>query len=130
MSSLTRTTQIQLLKQFLVRLGPTCLAANDGTDFPVGLERLELHDTPHTCCCSGVPGDSEASTKETQGQDEAQKVDALAVLWQVSLSMQLSPRRSQTERVVDLLASYRYMGSQLQAWKAFSTALSCSTCPL
>ena len=99
-------------------------------DFPVGLERLELHDTPHTCCCSGVPGDSEASTKETQGQDEAQKVDALAVLWQVSLSMQLSPRRSQTERVVDLLASYRYMGSQLQAWKAFSTALSCSTCPL
>ena len=82
---------------------------------------MTLHTRRHTCCCSGVPGDSEASTKETQGQDEAQKVDALAVLWQVSLSMQLSPRRSQTERVVDLLASYRYMamGSQLQAWKAF-----------
>ena len=103
-------------------------------DFPVGLERLELHGTPHTCCCSGVLGDSEASTKETQGQDEAQKVDAPAVLWQVSLSMQLqlssSYRRSQTERVADLLASYRHMGSQLQARKAFSTALSCSTCPL
>ena len=82
-----------------------------GPDFPVGLERPELHDTPHTCCCSGVPGDSEASTKETHGQDEVQKAGALAVLWQVSLSMQLSPRRSQTERVLvvdlkKLLASY------------------------
>ena len=58
-----------------------------GHDFPVGLTRLELHDTPHTCFCSGVPGDSEASTNETQGQEEAQKDDALAVLWQVSLPM-------------------------------------------
>ena len=50
-------------------------------DSPVGLARLELHGTPHTRCCSGVPGDSEAYTKETQGQlqEEAQKVGACCV---------------------------------------------------
>ena len=58
-----------------------------GPDFPVGLAWLGLHGTPRTRCSPCVSGDSEASTKETQGQEEAQKVDALAVLWQVSLSM-------------------------------------------
>ena len=87
-----------------------------GPGFPVGLARLELNGTPQARFgpgAIGAPGDSEAlalaSTKETQGQEQAQKDCALAALRRGSLPLQLSPRRSQTGRAAGLPASCRYV---------------------